>query len=82
MLSMLVLCAGIVVISYAFYKWTTKHYDYFEKRNMPYIKPTFLMGTMGGVMMGMHHIDEWTKWLHNACPAKYVQLIIYCYSVT
>lgn len=37
--------AGIAIVSYLFYKWTTKGHDYFQKRGIPYRKPFLFLGS-------------------------------------
>lgn len=36
----------VALFSYAFYKWATFNNDYFKKRNIKYMKPTFLFGSI------------------------------------
>lgn len=38
----------VIVISYVFYKWATSKNDYFERRNIKYMKPKFLVGNNEG----------------------------------
>lgn len=35
----------IPVALYAFYKWATVDYDYFEKQGIPFLKPLPLLGS-------------------------------------
>ena len=36
---------GVIAVAYLFYKWGISTYDYFEKRDVKFIKPVFLMGS-------------------------------------
>lgn len=56
------------LLGYAFYKWVTCNDDYFAKRNLPFLKPTFLLGTNGVVMLKLQRMDEWARRLYNAHP--------------
>lgn len=38
------LWSGISLLLYAFYKWATINNDYFVKRGITHMKPTFLIG--------------------------------------
>lgn len=41
------LLLGIIgSLAYSFYKWVTLNNDYFEKRNIKYMKPKFLVGNI------------------------------------
>lgn len=65
MLQAAVLVAGLGLIGLAFYKWVTLNNDYFAKRSVPFIKPTFLLGATGGMIMRLHRMDTWCKWMYN-----------------
>lgn len=57
-----------LLIGIAFYRWATANSDYFVKRGLPYIRPKFLMGTTGSMLMKLYHMDDWMRWLYNAYP--------------
>lgn len=38
----------VILISYLFYKWAISKNDYFERRNIKYMKPNFLFGNNEG----------------------------------
>ena len=40
---------GGLVLIYAFYKWATVNKDYFSKRHMKQLDPTFLVGNTFGL---------------------------------
>lgn len=44
MLDNLLLPLGISLILYGIYKWITLNNDYFEKRGIQHMKPTFALG--------------------------------------
>lgn len=68
MLALILLGTGAGLIGYAFYKWVTANNDYFETRQMAYLKPTFLLGNLGGMMLKIHQMDDWCKWIYNCQP--------------
>lgn len=62
------LLAAIFLILYAFYKWATINNDYFKQRNVKYLKPTFSIGSNGGVHMNKYTAAEYSDKLYNAFP--------------
>jgi hypothetical protein len=36
---------GVAAAAFLFYKWATNNNDYFEKRGVKFMKPTFLLGS-------------------------------------
>ena len=59
---------AIALISYAFYKWATLNYDYFERRNVKYLKPMFLLGSTGDVILNKCTVVEFTQKLYQTFP--------------
>lgn len=51
MIAEFLLWSGVSLLLYAFYKWGTIHNDYFKKRGVSFIKPTFLIGSNAGFFM-------------------------------
>lgn len=70
MIGVLLLLTAVSLIVYAFYKWATLSNDYFEQRNIKYLKPYFLMGNTGGALMNRYTPGEFSKMLFNAFPAE------------
>lgn len=68
MLSELLLAVGIGLIVYAFYKWVTLNNDYFAIRNLPFKKPSFLLGSTGGFFLGRYAGPEFGKMIYNMFP--------------
>ncbi|XP_055314969.1 LOW QUALITY PROTEIN: probable cytochrome P450 9f2 [Sitodiplosis mosellana] len=64
----LILFAAISLIFYAFYKWATANNDYFERRNIKYIKPKFLIGSNVGLYLGKYTAAEFSDKLFHAFP--------------
>ncbi|KAG4072707.1 hypothetical protein HA402_001819 [Bradysia odoriphaga] len=58
----------IVLLAFAFYKWATKHHDYFEKRNIKYLKPTILLGSTGGSFFNKYSASEFAQLIYQAFP--------------
>lgn len=46
-LILLAILAGILL-----FRWATKNNDYFEKRNLPYDKPAYLLGSGKDIVFG------------------------------
>jgi cytochrome P450 family 9 len=46
-----ILTTGLIVCLYIAYRYITRNNDYFSRRNVPHIKPTFLFGNIGPVFM-------------------------------
>lgn len=68
---MLAVGLGIVAIFLfllAFYKWATLNNDYFEKRDIKYLKPTFLFGFMGEFLLGRKTLAAFAEDLYRAFP--------------
>lgn len=68
MIGELVSCAAILLLSYAFYKWATLHNDYFERRNVKYMKPSFLIGSTGRAFSNKYDAMEYSDYLYKAFP--------------
>lgn len=68
MLGELVLFASIGLLLYAFYKWATLNNDYFEKRQMKFMKPYFLVGNTAGMFLNKYTATEFSQMLYEAFP--------------
>lgn len=68
MLGELLLFAAISLLAFAFYKWATLNNDYFEKRNMKYMKPTFLVGNTAAIFTNKYTATEFVQILYQAFP--------------
>lgn len=66
----LLLYVAISLIAYAFYKWATINYDYFEKRKIKYLKPKFLVGNTGGFFLNKYTASEFSLKLYKAFPEE------------
>ena len=62
----LLLSAAISLILYAFYKWATANNDYFERRNIKYLKPKFLIGNIAGAYFNKYTGAEFSEKLYQA----------------
>lgn len=56
----------LVAVAYLFLK---KKYSYFDEKNIPHIKPTWLMGNMDGVGKTIHIVDLFRN-IYNECSGK------------
>lgn len=68
MISELLLLVAIFLLSYTFYKWATLNNDFFEWRNIKYLKPKFLIGSTGGAFTATYTAVEFAEKLYNAFP--------------
>lgn len=66
MLDGILLIAVIALIAFAFYKWATLNNDYFEKRNLKFMKPYFFVGNTGGTFANKYDAAEFTQMLYEA----------------
>lgn len=64
----LLLILSFSLILYAFYKWATINNDYFERRNIKYMKPKFLVGNTGGAYVKKYTGAEYATRLYQAFP--------------
>ncbi|PSN50995.1 hypothetical protein C0J52_08595 [Blattella germanica] len=55
----------IIVCLYVIYRYVTKNDDYFKKRNVPYLKPTFYIGNVLPVLTKKRSTTEHIIWLYN-----------------
>lgn len=58
----------LVVIGFLIYKKGTKNGDYFSKRNVPHMNPTFFFGSTGGLYMKQYRPAEFYQHLYNSFP--------------
>ncbi|XP_037038784.1 probable cytochrome P450 9f2 [Bradysia coprophila] len=59
---------AIFLFSLAFYKWATINNDYFEKRNMKFTKPTFLLGFTADFFFGRGTLAEFANKIYREFP--------------
>lgn len=70
MFAMILLLATIALVSYAFYKWATANNDYFEKRNVKFIKPSFLFGSTSGLFFNKYDATEFSDKFYSVYPGE------------
>lgn len=69
MFATLTLWTAVLALLYAFYKWATINNDFFEKRGVSYLKPTFLVGNNGGFLFLMRYtMAEFINMFYTANP--------------
>lgn len=68
MLGEVLLFAALSLIALAIYKWATLNNDYFDKRNLKYMKPRFLIGNTGGLFVNKYTAAEFAQKLYQAFP--------------
>lgn len=69
MIADFILWSGIGLVLYAFYKWATINNDYFEKRGVNYVKPTFLVGSGGGfIFLRKYTLNEFVDQMYSSKP--------------
>lgn len=64
----LLLFVASILLSYAFYKWVNLNNDFFERRNIKFVKPTFLLGNILDLMSQKYTALEYAQKLSNAFP--------------
>lgn len=70
MLSALLLAVGIGLILFVFYKRATLGNDYFAKRNLVFLQPTFPFGNSAKFFLSQCSSIEWAQMLYNSFPHK------------
>ena len=60
----------LTVAGYLFYRWAVANNDYFEKRGIPYSKPTFLFGNFAKVVFRRKSLFDAFVDLYNEYDAK------------
>lgn len=71
MIGEIIFWSGVLLLVYAFYKWATINNDYFEKRGVSYLKPSFLVGNNGGFLFLMKYtMPEFINMFYTANPGK------------
>lgn len=56
---------GIILL---IYHYIAKKYEYFLPKPIPCIKPSFLLGSSGPMMLRQKDIISHVKWLYNQFP--------------
>lgn len=68
MIDAILWATGIGLILITIYKWATKNNDFFTKRGIKQMKPTFLLGNNGTFVTGKMNATEFAMSLYNAFP--------------
>lgn len=58
----------ISYILYSLYKWSIRNFDYFEKRNVKFLKPIPFFGNTGGLFANRCTVVEFAKRLYETYP--------------
>lgn len=66
----LILWSAIVVISFGIYKLLTKNNDYFRKRGIAHMKPTFPFGNMAPFLFGLQTPYEFANTMYTMFPRQ------------
>lgn len=61
---------AISLIFYGIYKYMTLNHDYFRKRGIVHMKPTFFFGNMGAFLLRRETIYEFATNLYTAFPQQ------------
>lgn len=70
MFAEILLTLAIGLISYSFYKWAVLNNNYFKKRGIKSLKPTFLLGNMYGFFFNKFDATEFSSMLYNSFPTE------------
>ena len=57
-----------VLAAIKFYKWATEYSDYFEKSGIKYVKPQFVLGSTGKLMLKKIAPNVFYKELYDKFP--------------
>jgi len=69
MLLLLVLTI-VCLLAYKIYKWLTLYKDYFERRGIQHLKPTFAIGNTGGMYFRKYRTTDFLQNLYKKFPNK------------
>lgn len=67
-MEIILLVIGIGLILYGIYKWGTQSYNYWELRNIKFLKPTFLFGNTFGIMTNQYAMIDYVNFLYSSFP--------------
>lgn len=70
MIGELLLCVAIALFTWAFYKWATINNEYFKRRGLKYMQPSFLVGNTAGMFFQKYDALEFGKFLYYAFPEE------------
>lgn len=70
MFAELVLAVAIGSLAYAFYKWATINNDYFKRRGIKSMNPTFLIGNMSTQFLKRITAVEFAQQIYNRFPEE------------
>lgn len=70
MISSMLLWTGITLILYGIYKWITANDKFFEKRGIPYLKPTLLFGNTINFVFQTISLPDFAQKLYASYPNK------------
>lgn len=62
--------AVVVLVGFKFYKWATENENYFLERNIPHLKPYFLVGNTGGLFTNRYAIKDFSTYVYRAMPTE------------
>lgn len=68
MIAGILLATGFGLIAYAFYNYVTQNNDFFSKRGLKQLTPTFLLGNSSAFFNGKMTAIELALSLYNAFP--------------
>lgn len=57
MIDAFLLSTAIALLAYVFRRWATSNNDFFEKRNIQYVKPKFLFGSMLEILFKLTAVE-------------------------
>lgn len=66
----LLLTAAVILIVYTLYKWATANNDYFERRGLKSMKPAFLLGNTGKLLLSKITAVEFANKIYYAFPEE------------
>lgn len=70
MLSAILLATGVALCVYAFVKYMTLNNDFFTKRGIKQLRPTFLVGNLGSFFTRECSAAEFAQYVYTAFPTE------------
>lgn len=68
MIELALLAVGVALMFYGIYKWGVANNEYFARQNLPFMKPTFLVGNSGGFFAKKYSINDFVQYLYSSFP--------------
>lgn len=70
MFNTFLLPVSLLLLCYVIYKWVKQNDDYFLKRNIIHLRPSFLFGNTGPFFLKQVRPTDFYQYLYNSFPTE------------